>query len=741
MYIDKYKKALSLIDEMCEKLQSNKLLIENDEFNISLNNIKHILTQKTFKVAIVGAIKSGKSTMLNAFIGRDLLPNQNAPCTITTTEIFHSSDECKFINKFLVNGECDLIRSNKNFTLEQMFHNDIKEARKNNSHSEILKYSLNTPINGLQTSEYGDVIKNFVLLDTPGPDEISTFNFDVQHIQKISLKELRDSDALIVIFDYQNFMSDINGKILKYIASNENIVERAKNKIFFVINKIDLMNGKDESIEECIQKTKNMIKEYIPIIENPNVYAFSAKQALFARMAKKDFCSQETLNEIDRLYGSAYTEKIEINGVVRNFKLEPYEYADKLLKESRIEIIEREILNCIFLNFAQENLQIGIEKLISINNDIIDSLENDISVINNKYNVSIENFEKIKNDLVNLKNEFMEVLYIPKSSLNILKNSIDAKLDEMSKYLDNMVSGMLPVKNVLESDTREELLYKINVIENNIKESLNVTVNKIQDHIYSESFNTQIEINKNLNEAFRTVGDELNKYINEQIKFKFQIYNFDDICMSNINFNELNIIETQSTIKESENFNASTLSISMAATSVAGSALGGIMGRTIPILETALGAAFGAGIGLAYIYVKKIKSTKVREKVIYSVDVHDFKEMFLNTIRDVFEDMKIEIFKNVDSLIEKSVLSVDKQLSRYVKKLDNRIGRLIKNTKIDKEKKRREVRNLEVFKKEFVDLMYKLDEIKFKTINFGDRNIEINNQVCEQLKHDNILVI
>ena len=211
--------------------------------------------------------------------------------------------------------------------------------------------------------------------------------------------------------------------------------------------------------------------------------------------------------------------------------------------------------------------------------------------------------------------------------------------------------------------------------------------------------------------------------------------------MSNINFNELNIIETQSTIKEYEDFNASTLSISMAATSVAGSALGGIMGRTIPILETALGAAFGAGIGLAYIYVKKIKSTKVREKVIYSVDVHDFKEMFLNTIRDVFEDMKIEIFKNVDSLIEKSVLSVDKQLSRYVKKLDNRIGRLIKNTKIDKEKKRREVRNLEVFKKEFVDLMYKLDEIKFKTINFGDRNIEINNQVCEQLKHDNILVI
>lgn len=741
MYIDKYRKTLSLIGEISDKLKCNNLLIENDEFNISLNNIKHILTQKTFKVAIVGAIKSGKSTMLNAFIGRDLLPNQNAPCTITTTEIFHSTNECNFINKFFVDGKQETISSSKNLTLEQMFHNDIKEARKNNTHSEILKYSLHSPINGLETSDYGDVIKNFVLLDTPGPDEISTSNFNVQHIQKISLKELRESDALIVIFDYQNFMSDINGKILKYIASNENVVEKAKNKIFFVINKIDLMNDKDESIEECMQKAKDMIKEYIPIIENPNVYAFSAKQALFARIVKKNFVSQDILNQVDRLYGSRYTEEIEINGITRSFKLEPIEYADKLLEESKIEIIEREILNCIFSNFAEENLKLGIEKLININKDIINSLENDIAIINNKYNISSENFENIKNDLLNLKNDFIEVLDIPKVSLNILKNSIEIKLNEMSEYLDNMVSDMLPIKNVLESETREELLYKINVIENNIKESLNVTINKINDHIYNESFNTQIEINKNLNEAFREVGDKFNKYINEQIKFKFQIYNFDDICMSNINFNELDIVQTQSTIKKYDDFNASTLSISMAATSVAGSALGGMLGRTIPLLETALGAAFGAGIGLAYMYVKKIKSIKVREKTVYSVDVCDFKSMFLNTIRDVFENTKVEIFKNVDSLIEKSVLSVDKQLSRYVKKLDNKIGRLIKNTKIDKEKKRKEVKNIEILKKEFDEIMSNLDEIKFKTIQFGDKSIEINNEVCEQLKNDNILVI
>lgn len=726
---------------MISSLKSNKCIIENDDFNISINNIKHILTQKTFKVAVVGAIKSGKSTMLNAFIGRDLLPNQNAPCTLATTEIFHAMDECTYIKKYFVDDRCENIRAYKNFTLEQMFHNDIKDVRKNNSHLDIQKYSLSTPINGLQTSIYGDVIKNFVLLDTPGPDEISISNFDAEHIQKISLRELRTSDALIVVFDYQNFMSDINGKLLKYIANNENMVERSKNKIFFVINKIDLMNDKDESVEDCIRKTKEMIREYIPTINEPNVYTVSAKQALFARVVKKGIASQEILNEIDRLYGSRYTEKIKINGIERSFKLEPSEYADNLFKESKIEMIEKEILNCIFSNFAEESLEISIERLIKIAKDIINSLENDIDVINNKYDLSIEKFEGIKSNLVNLKNNFIEVLDIPKNSLNILKESISVKLHEMSEYLDNMVNEMLPIKNVLEADSREDLCYKINVIENNIKESLNVTINKINDHIYNESFNTQIEINKNLNESFSEFGDQFNKHINEHIKFKFQIYNFDDICMSNIKFNELDISETQSVIKESNNFSTSMISISMAASSVAGSALGGIMGRTLPILETAIGATFGAGIGLAYLYVKKIKSVKVREKIVYSVDIKDFKDMFLNTIHEVFENIKIEIFKNVDSFIDKSVLNVDKQLSKYVKKLDNKIGRLIKNTKIDKDKKRKEIRIIEVLKNQFKDFENNLNDIKFKTIHIGDRSIEFSNKTSEKLKDDNILIL
>ncbi len=723
------------------KLEDSKEIFDNSEFKIFLNNIKYILTQKTFKVAVVGAIKSGKSTMLNAFIGRDLLPNQNAPCTLATTEIFHSSDECTFVKKYFVNGDSENIKSNRNLTLEQMFHNDVKESRKNNDHSRIHKYQLHSPINGLQTSIYGDVIKNFVLLDTPGPDEISTSNFNVEHIQKISLKELRDSDALILIFDYQNFMSDINGKILRYIASNENIVERSKDKIFFVINKIDLMCDKDDSIDECVKKTKEMIKEYIPIIENPNVYAFSAKQALFSRIVRKNIASQEMLNEIDRLYGSRYTEKIKINGVTRSFKLEPIEYSDDLLKESKIEIIEKEILNCVFSNFAEENLEVSIEHLIRINDDIISSMENDIISINNKYNLSIGKLDKIKNDLLKLKDNFIEVIDIPKNSLNTLKNSISVKLDEMSDYLNKMVNNMLPVKNILESDTKEELLYRVNVIENNIRESLNVTINKINDHIYSESFNTQMEISKNLNESFRKVGSEFTKYINEQIKFKFQIYNFDDICISNINFSELDIIETQSVVKESGDLNTSTLSISMAATSVAGSALGGIMGSTVPVLETAIGAAFGAGIGLAYLYVKKIKSIKIKEKTIYSIDFKDFKNTFLQTIHDVFESSKVEIFNNVDSLIEKSVHSVDKQLSRYVKKLDNKIGRLMRNVKIDKDKRRKEIRSIELSRKEFLHFKEMLNDLKFKTIRIGDTNIEFDNKAAEELKNNNILVV
>lgn len=741
MYIDKYQKAISLIDDISLELSSNKELIDNDEFGTSLNNIKYILTQKTFKVAVVGAIKSGKSTMLNAFIGRDLLPNQNAPCTVSSIEIFHSNECCNYVKKQFKDGSSENIIANKGSSLEQMFHNDIKDVRKSNTHFNIEKYLLHTPINGIESSKYGDVIKKFVLLDTPGLNEISTSNFNTEHVKKISFKELRDSDALIIVLDYQNFMSDINGKILKLISSNEKLIERDKNKIFFVINKIDLLNSKDESIDDCLEKARNMIMEYIPSIKNPNINYISARQALLARIVKNNFASKEILDEVDKFYGSKYTENIEINGCIRQFKLEPHEYCDKLLKESRIEIVEDEILNCIFSTFAEERLEIGIEKIIALNNDIINSIDNDIASINNKYNISFAKIENIKRRLHDLKKEFIEVINIPKISLNILKDSINNKLDEMSQYLDNIVNEMLPVKNILEFDNKDDLLYKINVIENNIKESLNVTLNKVNDHIYNESFNTQIEINKNLNEAFRKIGDEFNKYVNEHIKFKFQIYNFDDICMSNIDFNELNIMETQSKVKECDELSTSTFSLGMAATSVAGSAVGGILGKNLSVLETAIGATFGAGIGLLYFYIKKLKSTRIREKIIYSVDITEFKDNFLGKIKETFENIKEEIFKSVNELIKNSVLSVEKQLSKYIKKLDKKIGRFIRNMKINKEKRKFEVKNIELFKKKFIEFRNDLDNIKFKTIHIGEKSIEFNPDYPVELKSNNILVV
>ena len=116
-----------------------------------------------------------------------------------------------------------------------MFHSDIKEVRKNNTHSTIERYLLHTPINGIKTSKYGDVINKFVLLDTPGLDEISTTNFNTDYVKKISFKELRNSDALIIVLDYQNFMSDIKWKILKLISSNEKLIERDRNKIFLLL--------------------------------------------------------------------------------------------------------------------------------------------------------------------------------------------------------------------------------------------------------------------------------------------------------------------------------------------------------------------------------------------------------------------------------------------------------------------------------------------------------------------------
>lgn len=76
-----------------------------DDLNDQLQRIR----KKEFEIAAVGREKAGKSSLLNAWIGYNLLPSNHERCTYTTTEIRSCADlrEQKFSIEYFTKKEFD----------------------------------------------------------------------------------------------------------------------------------------------------------------------------------------------------------------------------------------------------------------------------------------------------------------------------------------------------------------------------------------------------------------------------------------------------------------------------------------------------------------------------------------------------------------------------------------------------------------------------------------------------------
>ena len=73
--------------KLIQKIIGNKYIVENNLYHDVFKKIIERLEDKTFKLAVVGEFSSGKSTFLNALIGKDILKHGTQETTATITEI------------------------------------------------------------------------------------------------------------------------------------------------------------------------------------------------------------------------------------------------------------------------------------------------------------------------------------------------------------------------------------------------------------------------------------------------------------------------------------------------------------------------------------------------------------------------------------------------------------------------------------------------------------------------------
>lgn len=215
-----------------------------------IDSFCHKVESATFNLAVVGEFKRGKSTLVNALLGDNLLPMAVIPLTSIATIIAYGN-ETRIVVKFLDNHSIEI-------TKEDLVHYVTESGNPNNSKS----------VSTVEIEHPASILKDGVrLIDTPGVG--SAF----QHNTATTYDYLPEIDAAIFLFSADQPASHLELAFLKD-------VHQFAPKTFLVQNKIDHLSP-DE-----LAQSLNFLKKTVngKIDGEIQVYPISAKSALNRRL-------------------------------------------------------------------------------------------------------------------------------------------------------------------------------------------------------------------------------------------------------------------------------------------------------------------------------------------------------------------------------------------------------------------------------------------------------------------------
>ncbi len=213
--------------------------------------LREKIEENTFNLVVVGQFKRGKTSLINALLGADILPVAVVPLTSIVTIMKYG--EALRVNVLFNDGRTAEIKpeSLPEYVTEKGNPKNIKDV------SEVV---ITYP------SPY---LKDGVrLIDTPGVGSIYEHNTDVAY------QYLPKSDAVLFLLSVDQPMSMAELDFLKD-------VREYSSKIFFLLNKADYLNERD--LQESIEFSKGVLKETMGA--DVRIFPISARLALEGKVS------------------------------------------------------------------------------------------------------------------------------------------------------------------------------------------------------------------------------------------------------------------------------------------------------------------------------------------------------------------------------------------------------------------------------------------------------------------------
>lgn len=229
-------------------------------------NAIELAFNELLEVNVVATMSAGKSTLINALLGKKLMPSKQGACTATITKIQDDDDDT---------FKATAVDSNKT-ELSHYSNLDYKTMKELNQNPEVSEIQVKGNIPFVTSDEV-----SLVLIDTPGPDNAR----DKRH-GEVTARALDQSSKMLVLFVMNGgkLHDEAQNAFLRRIAKSMSVGgKQSRERFLFVINKMDEYDEEDDDIAgETIPDTIKYLEDMG--IDNPNIFPAAAEPALLIKM-------------------------------------------------------------------------------------------------------------------------------------------------------------------------------------------------------------------------------------------------------------------------------------------------------------------------------------------------------------------------------------------------------------------------------------------------------------------------
>lgn len=275
--VERQKRKIEEIEKSIETVEK-EFNVRFDEERDDIKKQKERLDNPDLQIAIVGTIKAGKSTFINALFEENIASTDVTPETASLTKFRYSTKnklEVKFYNKTEWDELWESVKKSEEKTKTKIFRDEFESSGAENikndyigasdkieevSNIEELKNKVKEYTSKNSKIHYfvkelkvylnnDNMHKNVTIVDTPGLDDV------VDYRSKITRDYIKRANAVIVCVDSSILRSD------EYVAITKVFENIGEGKVIILGTQIDNKNNPKEDWKKQIEEWKKYLRD------------------------------------------------------------------------------------------------------------------------------------------------------------------------------------------------------------------------------------------------------------------------------------------------------------------------------------------------------------------------------------------------------------------------------------------------------------------------------------------------